>query len=120
MRCTPQKKAINVPFEISDASYFSWVVDEEERGTTIEIMLKNINTEVHFDSIVFRRVMMPVYISLNKKGVQSLTAILPAGESRISVPTQHVDKPDQLIFHFKGKRNVHLLNSINRKDMVYY
>ncbi|QGY46821.1 hypothetical protein GM418_25135 [Maribellus comscasis] len=115
-----QKKAINVPFEISDASYFSWAVDEEERGTTVEIKLKNINAEVHFDSIVFRNVMLPVRITANKKGVQSLTAILSSGKSRISVPTQHVDKPDQLIFHLEGKRDVHLLNNINRKDMVYY
>ena len=118
--CISQKKVTNIPFEVSDASYFSWTVDENEKGTTVELILQNVAPKVQFDSIIFRKVMLPVRISENKNGGQTITAILPSGNSRLPIQTRHVDKPTQLIFHFNGERNVQLVKQIARKEMVYY
>ena len=118
--CISQKKATINPFEISGVSYFSWVVDENEKGTTIEVGLGSLVSEVQFDSIIFRKVMLPVTLSENKNGNHTVTAILPSGKSRIPVKTKHIDKPDQLIYHFNGIRRVQLLEDVERRNMIYY
>lgn len=120
LSCISQKKVTDVPFEVSDAVYTSWVVNENEKGTTVEVQLKHTVPEVKFDSIIFRKVMLPVRVSDHKKGTQTITAILPTGNSRLPIQTRHVDKPDQLIFHFKGERRTELLTQITRKEMIYY
>ena len=120
LSCISQKRTTNVPFEVSNASYFSWAVHEQEKGTTVEVELKNIAPGVEFDSIIFRNVMLPVRLSENKKGKHTLSAILPAGNSRLPVQTRYVARPDQLIFHFEGERRTEPLTQITRKDMIYY
>jgi hypothetical protein len=118
--CVSQKKVNNVPFEISGASYFSWVVDENEKGTTVEITLNDVGPEVRFDSLIFRKVIVPVRVSEDNDKSQTITAIFPSGKSRIPVETRHVDRPDQLIFHHNGERGTKRLKQVLRKDMVYY
>lgn len=118
--CVSQKKTTNMPFKISNASYFSWVVDEHERGTTIEIVVNEMTENIQFDSIIFRKVMLPVRISEKNQKQKVITATLPSGNSRIPVNTSYIDKPNQLIFHFNNERGVQLIKKITRKDMVYY
>ncbi len=118
--CVSQKKTTNMPFKVSDAFYFSWVINENERGTTIEIVMDDVAEEVQFDSIIFRKVMLPVRIEENNEKQKVITATLPSGDSRIPVSTSHIDKPNQLIFHLKNNRGVQLLDKIKRKNMVYY
>lgn len=118
--CISLKKSSAQPFVVTEASYYSWVASEHEKGTTIKIVIKETEDAVLYDSLIFRKVMLPVRVSEEKNGGKTLIVNFPSGEPKLQVKTKHVDKPDQLIFHYKGERGVHLLKNIERMNMIYY
>lgn len=118
--CVSQKQTTNMPFKISDASYYSWVVDKNDRGTTVEILVTNWDENVAFDSIIFRKVALPVRVVENNQKQKVITATLSSGSSQIPINTKYVDKPDQLIYHYDNRKGALPIKNIVRKNMVYY
>jgi hypothetical protein len=120
LTCVSQKKAAIVPFEVLSTTYYSWVAGESEKGTTVEIHLANVASEVQFDSIVFRKMKVPVRMAQNTGERKTLTAVFPSGESRLQVETQGSSQHNQLIYSYKGEKRVQFLKTVSREKMKYY
>lgn len=117
--CKVFKNNTSAPFILTDASYFSWVVDENENGTNIKLKLSGVDQGINLDSIIFRGVRLPITITkIDDETV--VESILPNGFSRFPVDFVRVDKSDQLMYRNKGEKCVFLLNEIRREKMVYY
>ena len=115
-----QKKSAIVPFEVLNTTYYSWVAGENEKGTTVEIHLENVASEVQFDSIVFRKTKVPVRVAKNTGRSKTLTAVFPSGESRLPVELQGSKQPNQLIYRYKGEKRAKFLTPVLREKMKYY
>jgi hypothetical protein len=105
-------------FNIQDAYYQSWVAHNNEKGTDIMIQLINVQNEIRFDSLVFRGIQIPVY-SWEKDGIVTLKGILSTDADKLHIPKKIVKKPDQLIYHFQGKKYFLLLENIHRLNTKY-
>ena len=82
------------------------------------MQLVQVHQEVRFDSIVFRGIQMPVFTS-EKGGVVTLKSILVLDISKIPIVKKFVDKPDQLVYHYKGNLYVYPLKNIRRLKTKY-
>lgn len=120
LTCVSQKKVAIVPFEVLNTTYYSWVAGENEKGTTVEIHLANVASEVQFDSIVFRKMKVPVRMAQNTGESKILTAVFPSGESRLPVELQGSKQPNQLIYRYKGEKGAQFLTPVLREKMKYY
>jgi hypothetical protein len=115
--CVVAKKEKTL-FEVDDAYYQSWMVNENEKGTDISIVLSNVQPGVMFDSIVFRNNRLPVISSANGK-TMVLTSILNIGIERISMEKISVNQPDQLMYRNNGKKYSFEIKSFKRKETKY-
>ncbi len=118
--CHTLKNLDKEVFKINQAYYQPWIVSEDEKGTDIIVELSDVEEAVDFDSIVFRGVRMKAFAEQKERTVE-LKSILPAGKSRIIDLENHVvNLPDQLIYHFQGKRVSYPLKITERKsDKIY-
>jgi hypothetical protein len=116
--CSVVKNKNAKVFNVEDAYYQSWMYSTEEKGTDIMVYLSNVQDEVEFDSLIFRGVSLPVFVSENNMDVV-LKSILNTGISKISVVKKPAGKPDQLIYYFKGSKYSYPLKNIRRKEMKY-
>lgn len=107
-------------FKIIDTSYYSWFVNENERGTDIIIWLKNVKEGIHFDSVVFRGRKIPVYSQIKRKTVE-LKAVLPTATS--ALPDQSEPylefKSNLLIYNYMGEKYLIELPTLRREEMKY-
>lgn len=108
-----------VLFEVSDALYYSWFAEGNESGTNIQIKLRNVDPEVKFDSLIFRNVRVPVFTSREGNGIL-LESIIPGGNSQLEIDKEKVDESNQLIYTYRGKKRVYILEKIRREKMRYY
>ena len=56
-------------FRVEDALYYSWFVDEKERGTNVEITLSNLKGTLQFEAVVFRNMKIPVVTIISSDSV---------------------------------------------------
>ena len=118
-KCNIIKDKSDFFFKVQDAYYQSWVTRKNEKGTNIIMQLVQVHQEVRFDSIVFRGIQMPVFTS-EKGGVVTLKSILVLDISKIPIVKKFVDKPDQLVYHYKGNLYVYPLKNIRRLKTKYF
>lgn len=106
-------------FTFEKAFYQSWVTKTNEKGTDIVIELSNINKNVVFQSIAFRGFKIPVIQETNSDKT-ILKGVIITGESKLDLEHEITDEPDQLIYQYQNTTFVLPLESIERKDMIYY
>jgi hypothetical protein len=106
-------------FQMKQAYYQSWTKSENEKGTNIFIELIDVQDGIEFDSIIFRGNRLPVFVTHDGNMVR-LQGMLNIGISRIQLDKKFVDKPDQLLYRYKGNRLSFLLKIIERKNMEYF
>ena len=112
--CKTINNVNNMPFSLKSAYYQSWVLNENERGTDIILMVKNVSQGIRFDSILFRGVKLPVFTSM-EKGRIILKSVLPIGRSRLKTGSEVTGEPDQLIYRINNERKSLLLGTLERK-----
>lgn len=108
-----------VLFEVSDALYYSWFAEGNESGTNIQIKLRNVDPAVKFDSLIFRNVRVPVFTSREGNEIL-LESIIPGSNSQLEIDKEEVDESNQLIYIYRGKKRVYILETIRREKMRYY
>lgn len=106
-------------FQVKDAFYQSWVLNENEKGTNIILKMENVDKNIVFDSLIFRGVMLTVSISFENDQV-ILKSVLPVGISRIETKNKLVQKPDQLLYKYFGIRGFYPLKDIRREKGKYF
>ena len=104
-------------FKVKNAFYQSWMKNENDKGTNLSIEMINVQQGIVFDSIVFRGNMLPVFSDI-ENNVTKLSAALIVGIPRISLEKKIVNKPNQLLYQYNGKRYYYPVN-FQRKEMKY-
>lgn len=117
--CKVLKEQNQPPFILSDAFYYSWIEDENSHGTHIEVILKEVERGVTFDSLIFRSIRMPVDVT-KKEGATILKSNLFGGIPELEREQERVEKTDRLIYRAGGEKREYPLKTIRRKEMRYY
>lgn len=117
--CTPLRKNSIHEFTVKESSYQSWIVNENEKGTDIILLCTNVVKEVEFDSIIFRGIMIPVTTKV-ENGNYIIKGSVRSGLSVLKPENTVINKPDQLIYSYKGNRYSYYLSKIKRKEMKYF
>ena len=109
----------NKLFTLKDAWYQSWMISEQEKGTIVTILLSDVEKDIVFDSVVFRGVQMPLNSEI-KDGNTILTCNLNREQSRLMDDKETpVDKPNQIMYRYKGEKKTYIIESIRREEMKY-
>lgn len=116
--CSVVSKNGNSLFKIKDAYYQSWMVNENEKGTTIIVELSNVKSGVEFDSLVFRGNRLSVATNIDGDKL-ILTSILNVGIERLIVDKKPVNLPDQLIYRSNDKKYSNPIPFFKRKETRY-
>jgi len=117
--CGVLKNKNNIPFLISDASYYTWIAGEDEHGTNIMLRLKNIKPDVEFDSLIFRNIKVPVLVS-EENDKLLLRGVIYGGTSGLKPYMKRVEESNRLIYRYRGERYIYILKNIRREEMKYY
>ena len=116
--CKTIKNKSETLFNVQDAYYQSWVARKEENGTDIIILLVKVQKEIKFDSLIFRGIQLPV-VSSENNGVVTLKSMLTSGSEKIHTKKKIVNKPEQLLYYYKGTKRIFPLNNIRRLNIKY-
>jgi hypothetical protein len=108
----------STPFRVADARYYSWFVNEKERGVNVEITLEKLKGEIQFEALVFRNKRIPVATIIDHKRVV-LKGVLPGPQSALEDRTGTATGPDRLLYIFNGDSASVNLENILRGDMKY-
>lgn len=117
--CYVKNGVSNEYFRISDSFYQPWVLSEDEKGTSITVKIEKATNDILFDSLIFRGVKLPI-VSSTETNLVVLKSTLPVGISRIETKREVVNKPDQLLYKYKGIRGYYLLKDIRREKGIYF
>lgn len=90
-----------VPFQIKDAIYYSWFVNENERGTNVELKLTKIKGAIKFEAIIFRNLKIPL-ATIRRGNSALLKGVLPGPESILPDRSELSTGPDRLLFILNG------------------
>jgi hypothetical protein len=116
--CQALRHNNQVPFKVKDAIYYSWFVNEYERGTNVEITLTKLNGTIQFEAVIFRNMKIPLATILSENSVL-LKGVLPGPESVLSDRSELSTGPDRLLFIHNGdSSSVNI--EIKRVDMKYF
>lgn len=118
MGCSSMKTGHSIPFSVAEASYYTWFVNETERGTEVTINLMDVRDGVIFDSLVFRTVKIPVVTEANGDTVL-VKAVLPGNESVLENRALPDSGLNRLIYTWKGKRLFYEIEEFTREDSQY-
>lgn len=116
--CNSAGKLHQKHFRVQDAFYYTWFAGQEVRGTHIEIHITDYGKDIRYDSLVFRGGAFPLTVKESGKKKMLSAADLISGFDQLGrrVPS---DLPDQLIYTYKGKRYVQLLDNFRNDGMKY-
>jgi hypothetical protein len=106
-------------FIVKDAYYQSWILNENEKGTNIYLLLTDIEKGISFDSIIFRGLQMPVSIKTEGE-ITTLKSTINIDPAKLESEKKPTDRPDQLIYSLDGKIYTYKLETIRREKMKYY
>lgn len=106
-------------FTIKDAYYQSWILNENEKGTDVFVVIRNVGSGIEFRSIIFRGRELPISIT-KEKGTIVLRAGFTVGVSKLEQKTKVSNKEDQLIYQIGGVNKILILKEIRRKETKYY
>jgi hypothetical protein len=116
--CNTLKISHSYPFTVTEASYYSWFVNEKERGIQVTISLNDIREGVSFDSLVFRAMKIPVTTETKDDNV-FVKAVLPGNESVLENRVVPDSGLNRLIYTWKGERSFYGIEKLTRKDSKY-
>lgn len=116
--CQVTKHGSSDPFRVADAVYYSWFVDETERGTRIEITIDKLYDEIHFESLVFRNRKIPVRTFVSKDFVR-LEALLTASGAILEDRSEPAEGDNRLLFLRNGSESDMVISSFRRGETKY-
>lgn len=106
------------PFKIKDAIYYSWFVNEKERGTNVELTVAKLNGSIQFEAIIFRNIRIPVATIISENSVL-LKGVIPGPESILPDRSEPSISPNRLLFIRDGdSSSVNI--EIKRVEMKYF
>ncbi len=101
-------------FKIKEATYQYWMLNEDERGVEIHVVIKTSNPKITFESIIFNNFKLPVSIEKSNgliilKAHHAMGRLSSKFNKRVESENQiiyNVDKVKKSIFieRFKEKR----------------
>jgi hypothetical protein len=116
--CHALKNNNRAPFKVKDAIYYSWFVNENERGTNVELTLTKLNGTIQFEAIVFRNTKIPLATIISENSVL-LKGVLPGPESILPDRSELSTGPDRLLYILNGdSSSVNI--GIRRAEMKYF
>jgi len=106
------------PFKVKDAIYYSWFVNENERGTNVELTLTKLKGTIEFEAIIFRNIKIPLATIISENSVL-LKGVLPGPESILPDRSELSTGPDRLLFIRNGdSSSVNI--ELKRVNMKYF
>ena len=115
--CKSMSKSALQDFNIKDAYYQSWVINE--KGIDIVIELKNVIPGLEFQSIIFRGLELPISIK-KENNTTYLKAAYTIGLSKLDYKKTPSSKENQLIYQIDKIKKTVLLKEIRRKKTKFY
>ena len=110
---------IQYPLKLEVASSQTWDAGAKHRGTKVEAILVGDTEHVKITSLIFRsKRTIPIIKSID--GKLFVTANFEYGTEKKSVESVIDDRPDMIIYSYKGKEYELPLKDIQRKSMKYY
>lgn len=116
--CQSLRHNNQAPFKVKDALYYSWFVNEKERGTNVELTLTKLNGTVQFEAIIFRNIKIPLATIISENSVL-LKGVLPGPESILPDQSILSTGPDRLLFIRNGDSSSVNID-IRRTEMKYF
>jgi len=116
--CGSMKNRQSNPFTVTAASYYSWFVNETERGIQVTINLRDVRDDVMFDSLVFRTMKIPVVTETSGDSVL-VKAVLPGNESVLESRALPGSGLNRLIYTWKGEKLFYEIEEFTREDSKY-
>jgi hypothetical protein len=107
------------PFKVKDAIYYSWFVNEYERGTNVELTLTKLNGTFQFEAIIFRNMKIPLATIISENSVL-LKGVLPGPESILPDLSELTTGPNRLLFIRNGDSSSVNIDSVRRVEMKYF
>ena len=101
LSCQALRHNKEAPFRVKDARYYSWFVNETERGTNVELTLANLNGMLQFEAVIFRNMKIPVATIISRDTV-ILKGVLSGPESVLTDRSELSTGPDRLLYILNG------------------
>ncbi len=106
------------PFRVKDALYYSWFINENERGTNVELSLENLNGMLQFEAVILRNMKIPVATIISRDTV-ILKGVLSGPESVLTDRSELSTGPDRLLYILNGdSTSVNI--DFRRVEMKYF
>ena len=116
--CQALRHNNEAPFRVKNALYYSWFVNEKERGTNVEITLSNLKGTLQFEAVVFRNMKIPVATIISSDSV-ILKGVLTGPESVLEDRSELSPGQDRLLYILDGDTaSVNI--DLRRTDMKYF
>jgi len=116
--CQALRQNNEAPFRVKDAHYYSWFVNENERGTNVELTLANLKGTLQFEAIIFRNMKIPVATIINRDSVM-LKGVLSGPESVLTDRSEVSTGQDRLLYIIDGdSASVNI--DFRRVEMKYF
>ena len=106
------------PFRVKDALYYSWFVNEKERGTNVVITLSNLKGTLQFEAVVFRNMKIPVATIISSDSV-ILKGVLTGPESVLEDRSELSTGQDRLLYILDGD-TASVNMDFRRTEMKYF
>ena len=116
--CNSMKTSHSYPFTVTKASYYSWFVNEMERGTLVTINMEDVKNGVVFDSLIFRTMKIPVITETDDDTVL-VKAVLPGIESILENRAEPDSGFNRLIYTWKGEKSFYKIEEFTREETKY-
>ena len=117
--CQTIKHQGTTPFRVADAHYYSWFVNEQERGVNVEISLEKVIGEIQFEALVFRNRRIPLSTIIDNKRIL-LKGVIPGPQSVLEDRTETTSGTNRLLYILNGDTASFILDKIRREKMKYY
>jgi len=108
-----------MPFKIQDAIYYSWFVNENERGINFELTITDLKGKIQFQTIIFRSLEIPLS-TIMKEDTVLLKGVLAGPESVLSDISEPATGMNRLLFTRNGKPSSVNIENIRRVETKYY
>ncbi len=116
--CAVLEKSEIKDFKIKEATYQYWMLNEDERGVEIHVVIKTSNPKITFESIIFNNFKLPVSIE-KSNGLIILKAHHAMG--RLSSKfNKRVESENQIIYNVDKVKKSIFIERFKRKKMKYY
>jgi len=116
--CQALRHNNEAPFRVKNALYYSWFVNEKERGTNVEITLSNLKGTLQFEAVVFRNMKIPVATIISSDSV-ILKGVLTGPESVLEDRSELSPGQDRLLYILDGD-TASVNVDLRRTDMKYF